>query len=106
MTIEHQPWEMPFQNIRLSYRPTSAAKSPAATNHCPQAMLPRLPRVASQLPNPVRFFSQTPIAPSKPLPPRIKINDADISISYLKGTGPGGQKIVRDSTTVPIALPV
>lgn len=62
-------------------------------------MLPRLHRSASRLPNPVRFFSQTPIAPSKPLPPRIKINDADISISYLKGTGPGGQKIVRDSWT-------
>lgn len=44
---------------------------------------------------PARLFSQTPIVPAKPLPPRLKINDADISISYLKGTGPGGQKIVR-----------
>lgn len=30
----------------------------------------------------------------KPLPPRLKLNDADLTISYLKGSGPGGQKIV------------
>ncbi|KAJ5504866.1 hypothetical protein N7463_007740 [Penicillium fimorum] len=51
---------------------------------------------------PVRLFSQTPIAPAKPLPPRLKINDADISISYLKGTGPGGQKINKTNSAVQI----
>ncbi|KAJ5545471.1 hypothetical protein N7535_006143 [Penicillium sp. DV-2018c] len=51
---------------------------------------------------PIRFFSETPIAPSKPLPPRLKINDADISISYLKGTGPGGQKINKTNSAVQI----
>ncbi|KAJ5205451.1 Peptide chain release factor class I/class II [Penicillium cf. griseofulvum] len=51
---------------------------------------------------PVRLFSQTPIVPAKPLPPRLKINDADISISYLKGTGPGGQKINKTNSAVQI----
>lgn len=31
---------------------------------------------------------------AKQLPPRLKISDADLTISYLKGSGPGGQKIV------------
>ncbi|CAG8018488.1 unnamed protein product [Penicillium salamii] len=65
-------------------------------------MLPRLQRLAHSLPNYVRPFSQTPIVPAKPLPPRIKINDADISISYLKGTGPGGQKINKTNSAVQI----
>ncbi|CAI7568800.1 unnamed protein product [Penicillium discolor] len=51
---------------------------------------------------PARLFSQTPIVPAKPLPPRLKINDADISISYLKGTGPGGQKINKTNSAVQI----
>lgn len=29
------------------------------------------------------------------MPPRPKLDDADITGTYLKGTGPGGQKIVR-----------
>lgn len=44
---------------------------------------------------PIRTFTQTPALPAKPLPPRLQIHDADVTISYLKGTGPGGQKIVR-----------
>ena len=32
----------------------------------------------------------------KPLPPRRKLDDEDITGSYLKGWGPGGQKIVWD----------
>lgn len=44
---------------------------------------------------PSRTFTQTPSLPAKPLPARLKINDADLTVSYLKGTGPGGQKIVR-----------
>ena len=41
-----------------------------------------------------RLFSLSPPVLDKPLPPRVKINDADLITSYLKGTGPGGQKIV------------
>lgn len=36
----------------------------------------------------------SPAHHAKPLPPRMTINDADVTVSYLKGTGPGGQKIV------------
>lgn len=31
----------------------------------------------------------------KPLPPRITIKDEDIEENFLKGSGPGGQKIVE-----------
>ncbi|KAJ5783855.1 uncharacterized protein N7518_009532 [Penicillium psychrosexuale] len=67
-------------------------------------MLSRLRwRTSSQiLAAPARLFSQTPIIPEKALPPRLKINDADISISYLKGTGPGGQKINKTNSAVQI----
>lgn len=41
-----------------------------------------------------RLFSLSTPVLDKPLPPRVKINDADLITSYLKGTGPGGQKIV------------
>ncbi|KAJ5896032.1 peptide chain release factor-like protein [Penicillium subrubescens] len=54
----------------------------------------------SLLPN--RPFTTTPILPAKPLPPRLKINDADLTISYLKGTGPGGQKINKTNSAVQI----
>lgn len=53
--------------------------------------LPRLPKLSTQH----YTFGTTPSLPAKPLPPRLKINDADLTVSYLKGTGPGGQKIVR-----------
>ncbi|KAF3400002.1 hypothetical protein F1880_008259, partial [Penicillium rolfsii] len=49
-----------------------------------------------------RPFTTTPILPAKPLPPRLKINDADLTISYLKGTGPGGQKINKTNSAVQI----
>lgn len=41
-----------------------------------------------------RLFSLSARTLDKPLPPRLKLNDADLTISYLKGSGPGGQKIV------------
>lgn len=44
--------------------------------------------------SPLRNFTTTPPQSAKPLPPRLKLLDSDLSISYLKGTGPGGQKIV------------
>jgi len=31
---------------------------------------------------------------AKQMPPRPKINEADIEENFLKGSGPGGQKIV------------
>ena len=42
----------------------------------------------------LRNFTTTLPHAAKPLPPRLKLLDSDLSISYLKGTGPGGQKIV------------
>jgi hypothetical protein len=44
--------------------------------------------------NQIRCLSHTHSNLQKPLPPRIKFDDADLSLSYLKGSGPGGQKIV------------
>ncbi|KAJ6088388.1 hypothetical protein N7486_009649 [Penicillium sp. IBT 16267x] len=60
--------------------------------------LPRLPQLSIQH----RTFSTTPTLPAKPLPPRLKINDADLTVSYLKGTGPGGQKINKTNSAVQI----
>lgn len=34
------------------------------------------------------------------LPPRLKINEGDITESFLKGSGPGGQKINKTSSAV------
>jgi len=42
----------------------------------------------------IRPFSYTTQLLGKPMPPRPKLDDADITGTYLKGTGPGGQKIV------------
>ncbi|KAJ5674708.1 peptide chain release factor-like protein [Penicillium maclennaniae] len=51
---------------------------------------------------PSRTFTQTPVLPEKPLPARLKLNDADLTVSYLKGTGPGGQKINKTNSAVQI----
>ncbi|KAJ5667387.1 hypothetical protein N7507_003251 [Penicillium longicatenatum] len=63
----------------------------------PFQAFPRLPQPSIQRP-----FSTTPALPEKPLPPRLKLNDADLTISYLKGTGPGGQKINKTNSAVQI----
>ncbi|KAJ5757430.1 uncharacterized protein N7511_006124 [Penicillium nucicola] len=63
----------------------------------------RLRRSAGQLVTQSRLFSQTPTTPAKALPPRLKINDADLTISYLKGTGPGGQKINKTNSACQIS---
>ncbi|KAJ5280081.1 hypothetical protein N7478_005453 [Penicillium angulare] len=47
-------------------------------------------------------FTTTPSLPEKPLPPRLKFDDGDLMISYLKGTGPGGQKINKTNSAVQI----
>ncbi|KAE8369072.1 RF-1 domain-containing protein [Aspergillus caelatus] len=49
---------------------------------------------------PLRCFTTTVYLTDKPLPPRLKIHDADLTISYLKGTGPGGQKINKTNSAV------
>jgi len=59
---------------------------------------PLKPTIPLSILIPSRTFTQTPSVSAKPLPARIKLNDADLTVSYLKGTGPGGQKIVRLDT--------
>ncbi|PYH94235.1 hypothetical protein BO71DRAFT_379843 [Aspergillus ellipticus CBS 707.79] len=48
-----------------------------------------------------RLFSLSALSlANKALPPRLKIEDADLTIAYLKGTGPGGQKINKTNSAV------
>ncbi|BCR88959.1 peptide chain release factor family protein [Aspergillus chevalieri] len=68
-------------------------------------VLTRLPQCQCQrwpVYNHHRLFSLSAPAHDKPLPPRLKISDADLTISYLKGTGPGGQKINKTNSAVQI----
>lgn len=46
---------------------------------------------------PFRAFTSTAIQSVKQLPPRRQIDEADITEVFLCGSGPGGQKIVRNS---------
>ncbi|KAI5245857.1 hypothetical protein E4T43_02954 [Aureobasidium subglaciale] len=48
----------------------------------------------------IRTFTTTPTLPQKPLPPRPTILESDITEAFLKGTGPGGQKINKTSSAV------
>ena len=43
----------------------------------------------------LRTICVTPITYTKQLPPRLVINENDIEEAFLKGSGPGGQKIVK-----------
>ncbi|KAL4898589.1 RF-1 domain-containing protein [Aspergillus ambiguus] len=52
------------------------------------------------LPVSLRPFTLSASLAAKPLPPRLKIDDADLTISYLKGSGPGGQKINKTNSAV------
>ncbi|KAJ5441517.1 Peptide chain release factor class I/class II [Penicillium cf. griseofulvum] len=63
---------------------------------------PTLVDVAPNSSSPGPTLQPNPHCPSETPPPRLKINDADISISYLKGTGPGGQKINKTNSAVQI----
>lgn len=48
-----------------------------------------------------RSLSTTiPVSSKHPLPPRPTINENDITEAFLKGTGPGGQKINKTSSAV------
>jgi len=44
---------------------------------------------------PRRSFHATLLLAAKAYPPRLVIPESDLTESFLKGTGPGGQKIVR-----------
>lgn len=61
---------------------------------------PALPHRALHLPRcsaPRAFSAAAALRGPKPLPPRPAINEDDITESFLKGSGPGGQKIVLTS---------
>lgn len=56
---------------------------------------------ATLLPHPLRhLFHTTPFLASKPLPPRRVIPESEIIENFLKGSGPGGQKINKTSSAV------
>jgi peptide chain release factor len=55
---------------------------------------------ASCLPSAIRPFTASSPLQEKPLPPRPKILETEIEESFLKGTGPGGQKINKTSSAV------
>lgn len=60
-----------------------------------------LRRAAFQnIPLTVRAFGSSTPTLEKALPPRRKINDDEITESFLRGTGPGGQKINKTSCAV------
>ena len=67
-----------------------APRLPAAT----LAHLPRLPHTRTLA------FHGTPPALSKQLPPRRVIPESEIIENFLKGSGPGGQKINKTSSAV------
>ena len=71
-------------------RPPSIQRTlPATTNH----------RVYTSFVT--RSFTTTPVSPKKsPLPPRPKVPVEDTTKNYLKGSGPGGQKINKTSSAV------
>jgi hypothetical protein len=47
-----------------------------------------------------RSFSSTPIQLAKPLPPRRPLLESEFTESFLRGSGPGGQKINKTSCAV------
>ncbi|KAF7158036.1 hypothetical protein CNMCM5623_002548 [Aspergillus felis] len=59
-----------------------------------------LPKAIHSPPSIRRSFTLASSLSAKQLPPRLKIDDADLTVSYLKGTGPGGQKINKTNSAV------
>ncbi|KAF7511333.1 hypothetical protein GJ744_004898 [Endocarpon pusillum] len=49
---------------------------------------------------PHRWFTSTTRQANKPLPPRPTLPDGDLHHVYLKGSGPGGQKINKTNSAV------
>lgn len=60
---------------------------------CPIFRLP-LCTIAAWLPHTRKAFSVAARNAAARIPPRLVINEADIEEAFLKGSGPGGQKIV------------
>lgn len=48
----------------------------------------------------LRSFTIACTLQEKPLPPRLKLAETDLEESFLKGSGPGGQKINKTSSAV------
>ncbi|KAJ4989052.1 RF-1 domain-containing protein [Stagonosporopsis vannaccii] len=65
--------------------------SPLAALLRPRATIPRAL---------CHFFHSSPLLSSKPLPPRRIIPESEIIENFLKGSGPGGQKINKTSSAV------
>ncbi|KAF2280414.1 uncharacterized protein EI97DRAFT_430142 [Westerdykella ornata] len=62
--------------------------------------LPSSPSSLSHLRSPIRAFTTTSLNLQKHFPPRLVIPDSDIEENFLKGSGPGGQKINKTSSAV------
>lgn len=56
--------------------------------------------IRAQVVQTTRAFSISAAIHEKALPPRRKINDDEFTESFLRGTGPGGQKINKTSCAV------
>ncbi|KAG9555144.1 hypothetical protein KCU71_g14202, partial [Aureobasidium melanogenum] len=69
---------LPLRRLLLSTRPLQSTR-------------PSTPRA---------LFTTTTTLSQKPLPPRPTILESDITEAFLKGTGPGGQKINKTSSAV------
>ena len=63
-------------------------------------VLSSLPKCLERTVSRSRAFTQAATTLEKALPPRRKIDETEIIESFLKGTGPGGQKINKTSSAV------
>ncbi|KAL1601607.1 hypothetical protein SLS60_006522 [Paraconiothyrium brasiliense] len=64
------------------------------------ALTTTFPRLALSVRTLTRPFTTAPILAAKQLPPRRVILDSEIEENFLKGSGPGGQKINKTSSAV------
>ncbi|KAG6059589.1 hypothetical protein E4U17_005984 [Claviceps sp. LM77 group G4] len=77
--------------------PVAAAAAAAATTDTPRTRLPNVQKAQGAS----RAFSSTPPTSAKSLPPRPKPPpESEIEEAFLKGSGPGGQKINKTSSAV------
>ncbi|KAG6110843.1 hypothetical protein E4U13_005196 [Claviceps humidiphila] len=77
--------------------PAAAAAAAAAAAETPRTRLPNVHKAQGTS----RAFSSTPPTSAKSLPPRPKPPpESEIEEAFLKGSGPGGQKINKTSSAV------
>lgn len=69
-------------------------------NHLPHHQHGHLPSLTTTTTSIRTLTTTLPLHGPKPLPPRPKIDEAEITEAFLKGTGPGGQKINKTSSAV------